>query len=193
MAARGRICAGGLVLALAVLLGGCASSPKTILLPMTPKLLEEVGEENIFQLSFFLSKKIRLERQERYQDRIVFTNGTFTRVEKDVAEVIDFDGTIPGDAVVSMSTMESNILYWLLGIQFEEGKDYMLGFAADMANPDGLFQVLVDDEEQGFLQYGDDVYRIVYSGTDRPYLMVKMLVGVEPEDFSHEATGRVRE
>jgi hypothetical protein len=178
---------------MAVGVSGCASMPgKTVALPMTPALLTELGPENFQYLSFFLSKDIRLERFDYYQDRIVFAEGAFTRVDKDVVDIIKFDSAVPGDAEVSMSIMDANILYWLLGIKFEDDKEYMLGFAADMADPEGRFEVLLDNETEGLVQYGDYLYYVVYSGDERPYLMVKMNTLIEPEDYSHQAAGRTK-
>lgn len=174
----------------AILGVGCKSTPETITLPMTPQLIEELGPENMSRVSYFLSKEVKLERQDRYRQQIQFDKGIAYRVDKNVKDIVVIERNTPGYAALNMLTESAHINYRVLGILFEDSSTSKLGFAVDLADPEGKFGILFDNNEDSLIQYGNHVYRVTYKGEERPYLMVKIGKDIVTEEMFRYASGR---
>ncbi|MDR3302303.1 MAG: hypothetical protein LBT01_07235 [Spirochaetaceae bacterium] len=79
---------------------------------------------------------------------------------------------VTSQAVVSETN--PTITYQLLGVSFEEGDGREIGFAVVASNPDGTFDMLFDDEITASVLYEGKLYRALYKGDERPYLMVRL-------------------
>jgi hypothetical protein len=170
--------------------GACKSTPDTIIIPMTPQLIEEVGPENMSKLSYYLSKEVKLERQDYFRKEVQFNKGIAFRVDKNVKDIIVIEPKTPGAAALNMLAEASYVNYRVLGIVFEDSSTSKVGFAVDLADPEGRFDILLDDEEEGTIQYGNHIYRVVYSGDERPYLKVRIGKNIIREDLYRKASGR---
>lgn len=177
----------------------CGSSPDkpnrliskdTVTIPMTPQLIEEFGPENMARVSYFLSKEVKLERQDTAKQQIQFDKGVAYRIDKSVTDVIVIDKETPGVAALNMLTESAHINYRVLGILFEDSSTNKLGFAVDLGDPEGKFGILFDNNEDGLIRYGNYMYRVVYKGEERPYLMVKIGKNILTESLSRKASGR---
>jgi hypothetical protein len=178
-------------IAIVVVISACASGPKMITLPMTPMLIDEVGVENMEKLSYFLSKDISLERQNTAPDNVLFEKGVAIRIDKSVKETIKISHKTPGLASFNAPiTDTSYINYRVLGIEFEDEDNTKVGFAVPLSRPDGRFYMLFDDEENGAVLYGDNVYRVGYLGDERPYLLVRLARDTVHEELIRKASGR---
>ncbi|MDR0551927.1 MAG: hypothetical protein LBG72_07920 [Spirochaetaceae bacterium] len=173
-----------------VLSGACKSGPEMVMLPMTPMLIEEVGADNMSKLSYFLSKEVSLERQDMFRENMIFEKGVAVRVDKDVRETIKIDTNTPGAAGYNELAQVSHVNFRVLGIEFEGETTTKIGFAVPLANPDGFFDLLFDDDDTGTIEYGPHIYRVIYKGADRPYLMVKVARNIVREELIRKASGK---
>ena len=159
-------------------------------LPITPELIGEVGPENMQLLSYYLSKEIRLVREDTGREAMVFQDGIAIRVDKHVKDVLVIGPKTPGFASANMFAQASYINYRVLGIEFEEATDNQIGFAVILSDPEGRFDILFDEEEEGIIRYAGYRYRVTYSGQDRPFLMVKVAKNLVKEEYFRKAEGR---
>jgi hypothetical protein len=169
---------------------GCKSGPPTITLPMTPDLISEVGPENMQRVSYYLSKEIRLVREDTGREAMLFQEGVAIRVDKHVKDVLVIGAKTPGFASANMFAQASYINYRVLGIEFEEATDNQIGFAVVLSDPEGRFDILFDDEEEGIIRYAGYRYRVTYAGQERPFLMVKVAKNLIKEEYHRKAEGR---
>jgi hypothetical protein len=118
---------------------------------------------------------------------------TYTPSANEVKVTVERDGkqlrtyTMDDKGVESEATVldtNPSITYRLLGVSFETGESRLIGFAASMINPDGTFDILFDDENDGSVMYDGKMYRVVYQGDERPYLTVKL--GKEVQDLNRK-------
>jgi hypothetical protein len=81
------------------------------------------------------------------------------------------------ESIAKVSDANPTVTYQLLGVSFEEGEGREIGFAVLTSNNDGTFDMLLDDELSSSVLYEGKLYRVVYKGEERPYLMVRLGTG----------------
>jgi hypothetical protein len=133
---------------------------------------------------------VYLEYDSTYKDGVRFDNGIALPVVKHVKDVIKIDVKTPGSAIALKDTESGFIPYKLAGVSFEEGDDRIIPFGVVMNNPDGRFELLFDDEDKKAVIYGGKLYRVTYSGDEKPYLMVKVGKNSIKEGMFRKASGR---
>jgi hypothetical protein len=135
-------------------LASCASVRSV---PLTPDLIAELGVENMEQYAYYVSKDVKLVRK-----------------DTKTGEIIYIDTKTRGAETARAYVQAAFINYQAVGIEFEANTDAQVGFAADLRNPEGRFEIQFDDDGTKTLQYGGHDYSVRYTGDARPYLKVRV-------------------
>ncbi|MCL1992578.1 MAG: hypothetical protein FWG66_06505 [Spirochaetes bacterium] len=186
---------------LAAALGACRTT--SFLEPLTPELLERMGDPDSVQISgfqFALSSRVRLEGYIQPQHPVAMDGRTAVLLG-DVRQSVTINAQTEGQAV--------NIqrLYDRINIQvsFEENPHLFLNFTAATFDGDGVFELVYEPRLQrrrfgdwffsrrrGSLDYGGIDHELVYSpGRHRPQLLIMMRMENEVREVSRVAPGRV--
>jgi hypothetical protein len=182
-------------------LGGCktpepivVNTPPETLVPVTRAIIERIGldEENINGFQLFISGRILLEREDtRPNDSL--DGGKLQFEDVHIKEQIIVRDQTPGIPIAIASDNRRTSL----AVCFEENEDLILFFTKTNSGPDGYFYLEYTKEntkygdEKGSLLYGDQTYKIKYSGEYPPYLLVKLDKRDTDRPVTRTALGRL--
>lgn len=166
-----------------VLFSGCA-----VKVPITKTIIREVGGINSTeQFQYYISKTITLTLVAENRSTQI-KDGQLVRKRSTAREKITIMGNLPG--IVRKSNIRENHDGYILDVAFEEyDGDPVLKFGQYHYGVEEKYFLLYGDSENRIVKYGNDTYRISYSGDDAPYLIIKMKSSYTKSAKSRKAKG----
>jgi hypothetical protein len=168
----------------------CASGPKTKIIQLTPNLITELGVETMEKFAYYVSKNVELVRQGSKDDAVQFQAGDVVRKDINLRESVLIDTKTPGAETVNLFMQVAFVNYHVVGVEFEDIADAKIGFAADLRDPEGRYQLQFDDDAARTIRYAGYDYQVRYKGDERPYLMIRTAVNVAKEHLRRKAAGK---
>ncbi|GHV00590.1 hypothetical protein FACS189483_10730 [Spirochaetia bacterium] len=159
-----------------LVMGVSCSSLRTQVVPVTPALIQDLGPDTLRQAAFYLSTPVEIHHRYYYlSDKIEINQGIIVNTDIDEHDVRVFNTRVKGAQASEFAIQFGGANYEVYGIEYEDGDDVQLFFAADISDPEGRFVLQWDrDDENGnhIVLYGGREYVVKYTGDERPYLKV---------------------
>jgi hypothetical protein len=151
-----------------VLLNGCASVK-----PITQNIINDIGGYNeINKFQYYLSTKIILNDAERVRNQQNISKyGSASITDTIYKNKIIIRKNTMGVLINSKMENENDLE---LEICFEEDDNKKIIFRQQGPGSDRKLYIVYDDPVGRTINYGGELYKVEYSGQERPYLRVKV-------------------
>jgi len=172
------------LIVLTFLLSSCAST-----IPMSKKIIGEVGVNNTTEFQYYVSKTITL-RLVASESSAEIRGGQLHRSSKIAREKIVIKGNLPGVVRSHTNLSDSRGAALLVAFENVEGNP-TLTFGPSSRGKD-IYELYYTDVKNDIVTYGDNRYKVSYDNkkdTEQPYLLIKMKKRHKETDKSRKAKG----
>jgi len=147
---------------------GCATQP------LTPKLINDIGANDIDRFQYYISADIVLTATERIREPNVDNKGTARIKESSYRDVVIISKNTMG-VLMDSTTDENGIM--MLEVCFEESpadSNKRITFKQDAPGLERNFYIAYTDPRTRSLQYGDREFTLEVKTGERVYLNIKV-------------------
>jgi len=169
-----------------IIFSGCAST-----IPITNTIIREVGGlNNTPHFQYYVSSEIILKLVEENK-QVNIEGGRLVRRSQTARQQIIIPANLPGIVRhFDSAEVDDNVFINVLVVAFEnyEG-DPVLWFTPGDNSNNGKYFLMIDDNSNSIVRYGNDDYYITWKGNDDPYLMIRMTESSRESSQARRASG----